>query len=206
MIDYDFKSKVMSSDIFKDFKRISKSLYRYYDTLVNGVVYDNSYGMTYQKAGELYNYYEVNFPKEFKECKRIWHAHLSRVSRLKKRVESIVSRGDCVFVTLTFNEKSMQYKESVRKQYVKEYLSSLECAYVANIDYGKKYEREHYHALVAVDRVDFKEWKYGRINGKRVLNHTNDISRISKYIAKLVNHAIKETNKRQVVMYSRKYK
>ena len=78
--------------------------------------------------------------------------------------------------------------------------------YVANIDYGSKNKREHYHALINCDKVDFKSWrKYGNINAKRVRNKDieSDKTKLSKYIAKLSNHAIKETTKRSCLIYSR---
>jgi hypothetical protein len=78
--------------------------------------------------------------------------------------------------------------------------------YVANIDYGAKNKREHYHALINCDKIDFSNWrKYGNINAERVKNKDieSDKIKLSKYIAKLSNHAIKETTKRSCLIYSR---
>ena len=75
--------------------------------------------------------------------------------------------------------------------------------YVANVDYGAKNHREHYHAVVMCDNIDHKSWRYGAINFKRI-NYDADIDTINKlsmYVAKLTNHAIKETCKRCYLIY-----
>ena len=115
--------------------------------------------------------------------------------------------GSCIFLTLTFNDDTLRNTtEKQRRVAVSRYLKQYGCMYVANIDYGSKNKREHYHALINCDKVDFKSWrKYGNINAKRVRNKDieSDKNKLSKYIAKLSNHAIKETTKRSCLIYSR---
>ena len=56
------------------------------------------------------------------------------------------------------------------------------------------------------DSIDLSLWRsYGNINVQKVRNNSIDLNkkRLSKYICKLSNHAIKETTKRSCLIYSR---
>lgn len=205
MPDYKLKSSLIGSSMLEDYKLCSKGLYREYCEKVLGVVFDNDSNININKCKELWFYYNNNFPKEWKECSRISNANRLRVFRLKHRIADILLRGDCLFLTFTFTDLKLSTTTAqTRKDKVKRFLTDLDCPYVANIDFGKTNHREHYHAVVGIDRVDYKKWHYGAINGLKIRNQTEDLTRISKYIAKLTNHAIKETTKRSVIMYSRK--
>ena len=204
-IDYELKSRLIGSEMLEDYKKVSKSLYNDYADKVLGVVNDNEHDMYITKAKELWHMYNKLYPREWKECARISKAHYNRVTRLKNRIADILLFGDCIFLTFTFTDEKLSNTTALtRKVMVKRYLTDLNCPYVANIDFGKKNHREHYHAVVGIDKVDYSKWKYGAINGIKIRNQTEDLTRIAKYIAKLTNHAIKETTKRSVIMYSRK--
>lgn len=94
------------------------------------------------------------------------------------------------------------------------YLTALNVPYVANIDFGKKNGREHYHAVVASGKVNYKLWDYGALNGEVIRNNVKvdedgsisieSAQKIARYIAKLTNHAIKQTVRRNVAIYCRK--
>ena len=78
--------------------------------------------------------------------------------------------------------------------------------YVANIDFGAQNHREHYHAVIQCKKIDASSWhKYGAIFIEKVRNNGigHDCERLSKYVSKLSNHAIKETTKRCSLLYSR---
>jgi len=157
---------------------------------------------------DLFQYViDNNLLKELQECKKINKARNARVYRLKNKVSNILLSGSAIFLTLTFNDEVLKdSNEKKRKRYVRDFLTSLKCRYVANVDYGKTNHREHYHALVAIDAVNGKGWrKYGNINFERVHIKENDYTtdKLAKYIAKLTNHAIKETTKRCALMYDR---
>lgn len=205
MINYELKSKLIGSSILEEYKKVSKSFYNHnmqiwYDDYVP---LDNTYDSTI--AMEIDMYYRDTFPVEWKECKRICSAHRHRILRLKRRVEFMLS-SKCIFLTLTFNDLTLSKVSSIsRKEYVKSFLRSLDCLYIANQDFGKTNGREHYHAIVQCSNVDYSKWTYGAINGLRVRNTTDDVKRVAKYVAKLTNHAIKVTNKRSVIMYCRKF-
>lgn len=200
-IDYELKAELIDSLFYKDYKKINRVIYHYCNNNIN------SNDISIETAFQLYDYMYSNHPKEWKECERINHAHFKRVKRLKDRVTIMITNGDCIFLTLTFTDESLQKtQESYRRKAVQRFLNKLNCSYIANKDFGKKKGREHYHALVQIDFVNYSMWKLGAINGQKIRNNTDDVKRIAKYIAKLTNHAIKATTKRSVIMYSREKK
>ena len=146
---------------------------------------------------ELYNY--------IKECRRINSAYFARKKRLKDRVNDLLHRGTCIFVTLTFNDETMaKYNEKQRRVLVSRFLKRCSDKYVANIDYGNddKYShREHYHALVLSDYIS-ETWEGGFSWFEKIHRIDSDVC-LAKYICKLCNHAIKESTKRACYIYSR---
>ncbi len=200
-IDYELKAKLIDSPFFQDYKKINRVLYHYYH---NGLTPND---ISIETAVKLYEYMTENFPDIWKECERINHAHFKRVKRIKEKITIMLYNGDCIFLTLTFTDEKLEStQESYRRKAVQRFLNELNCLYIANKDFGKKNGREHYHALVNTDYVDYSKWHFGIINGQRIRNNTDDVKRIAKYIAKLTNHAIKETTKRSAIMYSREKK
>lgn len=206
--DYELKSKIL-----KEYKNLD--LYN----KCQKVLYKYSYGQTvtyeeFEQAGLTLRMLEKNSPREYKEYSRISNAKCKRVLKLKKRIFDMIYKNDCLFLTLTFNNYSMEHNSAdSRRQAVRRFLNSLNVPYVANIDFGAKNEREHYHAVVEIGRIDYKKWKYGAINGLKIRNDikydedgvitSESVEKISRYVAKLTNHAIKETTKRSVIIYSR---
>lgn len=137
--------------------------------------------------------------EEFKD----YQNYRNRVKRARKKIENILSLGPCVFLTLTFTDKVLEStSKDTRKRYIKRFLHSISSNYVANIDFGKQNGREHYHAIVQIDKVDFTTWHYGAINGKKIAFVENPIA-LAKYIVKLSNHALKLTTKGFKLIYSR---
>ena len=211
-IDYAFKSKILKehSDLLVRQKRAS--LYEHsFDRFINdGVILyalrSNKDG--YESYDNLTSYCEQNgLMNELKECEKINHFDYERTKRLKNRVKTMLLNGSCIFITLTFNDDTLRNTtDKQRRVAVSRYLKQYGCMYVANVDFGSKNKREHYHALINCENVDFKSWrKFGNINAKRVRNKDieSDKTKLSKYIAKLSNHAIKETTKRSCLIYSR---
>lgn len=155
------------------------------------------------------DYYKINGYEPhviFKECLRILHANNCRRERLQTRITDMLE-SDCLFLTLTFRDESFA-KTTVkqRRVAVSRFLKSHNCKYVANIDFGADENcthREHYHALVQCSKIDSSKWfeKYGVAYAEHVKKRNS--AKLSKYIAKLTNHAIKETTKRAALIYSR---
>ena len=206
MPDYAKKARVISSGLLKEYKRIKRAEYAEY------VKYDTgekiNCDMDIVTAEEQRFFYSHFAPEDWKECKRVFDSNRQQTARLKKRIEQMIAYSpDCVFVTLTFRDDVLASTSSeTRRQYVRKFLKANSSRYVANIDFGGKNGREHYHA-VSDTRLNPKLWKYGALNVKKVRYDPESKSsvRLAKYVAKLTNHAIKDTTKRCALIYSRNF-
>lgn len=130
--------------------------------------------------------------------------HVKRTTRASNRIELLISNFETLFLTLTFNDKTIEATtEETRRKYVSLYLKSVSPHYVANIDYGKQNGREHYHAIVVGTDIDYSTWhKYGAIKGIKIKKASNPLQ-LSKYINKLSLHACKSTTRAKKLIYSR---
>lgn len=137
------------------------------------------------------------------ESCKIVKAEKNRATRLNKKMSELLTKT-CIFLTLTFTDDTLASTSAeTRRRYVHYYLKSQSDHFVANIDFGAKNGREHYHAVVQAEMVEIESWrKYGALNVKKIRTTSNPIA-LSKYVAKLTNHAIKETTKRTAIIYSR---
>lgn len=211
-IDYAFKSYVLNEhiDLLNKAKKASLYTYAIHELDTNGVLmhvlrHNNGDNITLDDL--MLDSIENGYKNEFLECLKINKASYERTNRLKKRISDMLLNGDCLFITLTFNDETLSTTTPKnRRVFVSRYLKQFNCKYVANIDFGSKNHREHYHAVINASNIDFKSWrKYGNINVERVRNKDieKDMTKLSKYICKLSNHAIKETTKRSSLIYSR---
>lgn len=143
--------------------------------------------------------------EEISACDKIYNSFRKRQARLKKRIANMITNNNCLFLTLTFTDSVLDTTSFYsRKMYVLRFLNNLNCAFVGNVDYGSENGREHYHCVVAIDNVSCNDWPYGAINFKRIINK-NSLA-LAKYVAKLTNHALKETTNNSRIIYSRKFK
>jgi len=209
-VDYAYKSYVLRehSELisrYKKAKRYDNAMALYLNEGIVCNTLKNNDGVSVSDLQNECLYNELG--KEFNEVIKIDHASCNRATRLRKRIESMLLNGDCLFLTLTFNDETLNNtSDKTRRQLVSRYLKTFNCPYVANIDYGGKNGREHYHAVINATSIDLSSWrKYGAINVQRVRNKSIELSktRLSKYISKLSNHAIKETTRRCCLIYSR---
>lgn len=153
-------------------------------------------------------YNDKDYQDIMKVATSINHSSYKRRCRLHERIELMLKSSKCLFLTLTFTDKVLSStSEETRRQYVRKFLKSFNTQYVANIDYGLQNEREHYHCVIAIERINNSLWRYGNIDFERVNLSRQDIEtsskKLSKYIVKLTNHALKDTNKTCYVIYSR---
>lgn len=205
--NYELKSKILNNrENYDLYVQCQKKLYAY---CVDKCSYEE-----YLNSLEVLKLLQDN-QEEYEEYGRISHARYSRVSRLKKRIADIIVGHNALFLTLTFtDEKLANTIPSFRRKAVQRFLKQFNVAYVGNIDFGKKNHREHYHAVIRIDKIDYSLWKYGAIHGLKIRNSVKvdeetgelsceDITKLARYVAKLTNHAIKETTKRSVIIYSR---
>lgn len=152
----------------------------------------------------------------------------ARVTRLKERVSTYVKQDYGFFITLTFRDNVLaETNPSTRRKYVQRWCNKWLNSYVANIDFGGKNGREHYHCIgdgetYLDDKFTFRqasnEWfsKYGAVQIKRIRptmckdekmsedeRYQLSITRTCKYVSKLTSHAIKEsTGKAWNLLYS----
>lgn len=171
---------------------------------------------------EMYDTME-SAPIIYAEANRIVDADKQRKKRLKQRIERIFSKGRTYFITLTFNDEVMNSTDAhTRRVYVTRFLKEISDDYVGNVDFGAQGGREHFHAVIHSDKLDdiqyfyskkygwicsqcdqFKGWTYGYYSIKSCGTDNKDKSKLAWYVSKLTNHAIKETTKRNALIYSR---
>lgn len=113
-----------------------------------------------------------------------------------------------IFGTLTFSDKVLdKTSKETRRRYVSRFLSKTCDNYIANIDFGKKNEREHYH-FVALCKSEIQKgtWKYG-FDSYRKIDHTKtDLKKAKNYILKLNNHSYKSTTRNERVIMNKSKK
>ena len=134
-----------------------------------------------------------------------------QIKRLYSRIITMLKKGNVIFLTFTFNDKTMiKTNQITRLRYVKHYLNKYACNYVLNVDYGKITQREHYHAIARPKYKEFifDEWQqYGFLKGdiignaKRYKNINKSLEDIAE---RLTEHATKESTKNSRIIYSRR--
>lgn len=206
--NYELKAKVLSNGMVEMQKKLSLTHFKMYQEekalYENGEIIENWKPLNDSEIQFYKNIAQEN-PEEWKEACRVNNASYHRTKRLKDRIKTMLTSGSCIFLTLTFrNDVLASTSQDTRKQYIKKALKTMSDNYVANIDYGSKNDREHYHAVVLCDKVSQEQWKYGNLDFERVRTSEVDSPvKIAKYINKLTNHAIKETTKQNRLIYSR---
>ena len=167
---------------------------------------DKEYGKAHYKhfigdSTDLIDFIDCYGDDFTRVCSNLNKSVYRRWSKCKAKMEEIICNGNAYFLTLTFNDKALEgTSKATRRRYVARVLKSNFPFYVANIDYGGKNGREHYHAIVWSfndPRGDFKPcWaKYGFSDVRRIGDDETDRTRVAKYITKLSRHALKETTK-----------
>lgn len=193
--DYVYKAKILKSGLCSKVKKLDKLCY---DLIAN----DKGCDIPFEEA-MFCSENGCDF-KDMEEARLINASNVHRVKRLKERIERYLSMGQCIWLTLTFTDDTLdKTTKETRRRYVARYLKNQSQYYIANIDYGSDNEREHYHAVVVGDFVDMAKWCYGFAYTERIKNHSKSSIKLSKYVSKLTAHAIKESTKRQVYIYSR---
>lgn len=197
--NYELKAQVLKTDCCKKVKQYDREL----GLVVTSPIYDNN---DFDRLDNMYIDMLFSYGKEYiEEARRLNSSTYHKRARLNKKIKRYLESGNCLWVTLTFSNKTLEStSEETRKQYVRRYLKSNYKDYIANIDYGSKNDREHYHAIIRTDYMNLKEWhQYGAIKVEHIRTNDVSIKKLSKYVTKLTNHAVKETCKRCHIIYSR---
>lgn len=194
------KSQILNSPIFETVKQI-KYCQSHKDDFI-----DMSTGevkMTYETSLGLLEF--LKYDSDFNDSMKIIHADNRRYNRLFQRIIYFMNFGTCLFLTLTFKDDVLEStNEDSRRRYVRRFLKEYSNCFIANIDYGSKTDREHYHAFILYPDVKIVEnWKYGFSNAQIIRDNPKDCERVTRYILKIANHFVKSTVKRNYAIYSR---
>ena len=204
----ELKQIILENKLHREVGKLSLKDYRLFQMEHNGIYYPSLINYSYQELeNEIKEFINLYGYTTYKVATNVNHASYKRTARLKERIREAVASGSAWFITITFSPETLENtNEQTRRKYVSRWLKSLTPFYVANIDYGKEKGREHYHAVITSDERPPKSWSYGFIDILKVKTTENDTKRISKYISKLTNHAIKNTTKSKRIIYSRQSK
>ena len=201
----DFKKSVIENGVLDLYKSEKKKLYK---SSFAWCLNDDS-----QETGELFftavndDYYDFlayceNVPQL--DCaSRLVKSELRKWRKVYDKINELVASGQAVFITLTFRDDVLSKTSALtRRRYVARYLKRFSKVYVANIDFSPTKHREHYHCVID-NRVDMKEWRYGFVYAEQVRTQDFNAKRVSKYVAKLSNHALKIKSLSTRLIYSR---
>lgn len=141
-------------------------------------------------------YVYPNYSQDMCDLTRAFENRKQAKKRTNKYLQGMYDGYSTLFfVTLTFSEECLEKTdEKTRRQYASRFLNEHFRDYYANIDYGTKNEREHYHAVVSdkVSEQARKEWqRHGNINFKKIRENRKDVRKVGTYMRKLTNHAHK---------------
>lgn len=200
--DNAFKQFVLLEGIDK---KVADNKRQEYKKSVEKVIDDNGIVETIMVNGCYYDYIEYCKNVPMLDCAlRLNESKYRKAKKVRDKISELVLSGNAIFITLTFTDDTLA-KTSVltRRRYVARYLKANCKNYVANIDFGGKKGREHYHALVDND-IDFTAWhKFGAIKVERVKTSESDLKRVALYVSKLTNHALKLGETAPRLIYSR---
>lgn len=210
MSDYSYKSYILNNGIFSMFLEFKKYLYktchighisasRLFKALATGA----DIPFWYKECFDLFPLLFEDL-KQFHECVKLYNANKALYRRLRRRVSELI-KEPCLFLTIDFSNKDLSSTTlQDRRVIICRYLKSQCNNYVANIDFGDKNGREHYHAIVQADFIDIHKFELeGWVKYERVWTENDSAERLSHYITKLTRHAIKNTTQRYKVIYSR---
>lgn len=232
MPDYEFKSYILNKiPLALQSAKSCRKVGYYHEKIANSNPYEDNHVEVLKNDIEKFNFHNEcsqlfqELPVSVQEeCDRMLNADKERRKRLRKKINSMFSKGRCYFITLTFSDDTMKRTDvKDRRVMVSRLLKTVSAEYVGNVDYGSKKGREHYHAIIRSDMLDdlvyeyhskygwicsecsqFAKWsKNGFYSIKSCNKDENDIKKLASYVTKLTNHAIKETTKRNALIYSR---
>lgn len=195
--DYLKKCVALASGSVHVTKKLEHLAYKLHEGIIDLETYN------FEKDNILNDFEFEYFEEYLEESKKILKADYQRRKRLKERISKMLSLGQCLFLTFTFTDDVLDNTQPhIRRKYVQRFLKDNCIQYIANIDYGDTTEREHYHAVVLCDYLDYDKWPYGFSYVEKITRYASN-EKLACYISKLTNHAIKESVKRCSLIYSR---
>ena len=192
------KFSICDLDLVSLANSVRFSLYAHSNYCID--VYDEVLPFDY--AIKIDNYMKSNYIDIWNKAMRKGINHSAKVTRLKKRIKLMLEK-DCLFLTLTFSDDVLSRTSvDTRHQYISRYLKKFCCPYCANLDFGSLNEREHYHVIIQLEKIDLNTYKYGYIFSQKIVNK-NDL-KLARYINKLAFHSLKDSTNKKII-YSRKF-
>ena len=200
-VDYKEKQAILTHKLDYIQKRLSKWYHREEQRTPSEDLYllmDKKI-KTIKKFNNNYKKYLFN---AWEKSNLLNHARYKRKQRIQNKIEKLVLDGHSAFITLTFSDTVLNLtNEKTRRIYVARWCKENSDFYVANIDYGDLRHREHFHAVLRVG--SYSNWKYGFMSKKIIRSKSKDLNKVSKYVSKLTNHAIKKSGQLKRIIYSK---
>lgn len=168
---------------------------------------DNLKEYNKQKYYHFRNYIPFEENEQFE---KLLSARYMKVSRLKRRFIYLITKcKNLYFVTFTFSDLYINKSDKTHKRLIKNALSTFDINYkiILNADYGTKNERLHFHAIIGTEsdaNLDkhLKEFYPCFTKTEKIKVSNDSIKKISKYINKLSNHAIKSSTLKSRIFYN----
>lgn len=198
--DNTTKSVVLDSKLLSEITAIKKELY--YNNLVSFPDYETGVVIETTLNTDWCDYVYKIRANDLYDCAfLLLQSKKKKAQKVRDKIAELVLNNNAIFLTLTFRDDVLESTSpETRRRYVARFLKSVSGQYAANIDFSPDLEREHYHAVIT-KRIDLNTWRYGFAYAEKVRCHNNDLTRVSKYITKLTNHALKINATR--LIYSR---
>lgn len=139
--------------------------------------------------------------------RRLYKARKEKIRRIRKKLKILLSMGPCLFCTFTWSDESLEkLSPKTRRRYVTEFARSQSLLFLGNIDFNGEHHREHYHFIIQKEFIPSGSWSYGFDHYEKIklnLNNYDDtVSKVGKYLNKLVNHSVKIPTGCNSVIYS----
>lgn len=167
------------------------------------IYYKSRYSEKINKE-EIQNALEIigNAPKEVKTK---FETIRKRKQRLRRRLSRLFEEEDSLyFLTLNYSDDYIDnYIYYINK--FKRQLKTENIRFIINEDFGDEVNytgRVHFHCIINKRIKVLNYWPVGGFKLKKVKICDSSLRKIPDYFNKLVNHALKESNKRIKVYYN----
>lgn len=149
------KNTIIANGVYENFLEVKRSFYLSAEDHNNKEVYYSYFDKeVVDSCFKIYNATRQRKKNNWNEiCK--WCYAIDKISIFKDK--------KIIFGTLTFTNEVLEVTSNrTRQRYVTWFLKDHTIHYIANIDFGAKNNREHYHFIALVDgKINCKDWKYG---------------------------------------------
>ena len=176
------KNTLIVSGVYDLFLKTKKELFLdQKDSYDLSLYLDKMKNIKMDQLEECMKIYKANKQRKYNSWNELckWYFGITQIRGWKKY--------KVIFGTLTFKENVLEKTNATtRRKYVQRYLADHTIHYQANIDFGDKKEREHYHFLAMIEEdLNPKDWKYGWTFLEKVKFNRTNLKKIRNYLLKL---------------------